>query len=328
VSTCASLGSVVAGRWAAIILRSLLCIAASTGCRPQATPTLGPSASPAPDAETPYVAPPPSAPTESQSVTWTCAASLCPWGASLSGQAAVWPAAVRASDTRLGYTVSAGIYLAAARANGIILAIDRGTARAYAGLPGTTEHRLLAKIEAGHTLHIEHLGDGEVLSVQADTPFTYRTTPALPSKTEPAIPAPHSEVIQATRALWRCNAPDCAGGDWTGAVIAWPVWAAHQSNGRRTGDQSRSVFSTDGAPLHPYMGSWAHGCKVTGESGTVQIIEWQRGADAWRSTWLQPGQSHVIRLVSPEDGAMIETYEGSPGFSVSLTNCTPQRIQS
>jgi hypothetical protein len=266
---------------------------------------------------------------ESRSVTWTCAASLCPWGASLSGHAAVWPAAARASDIRLGYTVSAGIYLAAARANGIILTIDAGTARAYAGLPGTTEHRLLAKIEAGHTLHIDHLGDGEVLSLQADTPFTYRTTPALPSKPEPGDDrGARREVIQATRALWRCNRPDCVGGDWTGAVIAWPEWAAYQSNGRRPADQSRAVFSTDGKPLHPYMGPWAHGCKVTGESGTVQIIEWQRGADAWRSTWLQPGQSHVIRLVSPEDGAMIETYEGSPGFSVSLTNCTPQRIQS
>jgi hypothetical protein len=326
VSKCASLGSVVAGRWAASC--ALLCIVVTSGCRPQPGPTLGPPASPAPDTETPHVAPPPRAPTESQSVTWTCAASLCPWGAPLTGHAAVWPAAVRASDTRLGYTVSAGIYLAAARANGIILAIDTGTARAYAGRPGVTEHRLLAKIEAGHTLHVEHLGDGEVLSLQADTPFTYRTNPGLPSTTEPAAPGPGREVIQATRALWRCNAPDCTGSDWTGAVIAWPAWAAHQGNGRRAGDQSRSVFSTDGAPLYPYMGSWAHGCTVTGESGTVQIIEWQRGADAWRSTWLQPGQSHVIRLVSPEDGAMIETYEGSPGFSVSLTNCTPQRIPS
>jgi hypothetical protein len=75
------------------------------------------------------------------------------------------------------------------------------------------------------------------------------------------------------------------------------------------------------------MGAWAQGCEVTGESGTVLIIEWQRGTDVWRETWLQPGQSHVIDLVPPEDGAMIETYDGSPGFSASLRNCTPQPIQ-
>jgi len=317
VSACASLGA--AGRSAVFTLLWLV----STGCRSQTGPTLGPTA--LADEDKPYVPPPSSAPIESQSVTWTCAASVCPWGASLSGQAAVWAAGARPSDTRLSYTVSSGVYLAAARANGIVLAIERGTARAYAGRPGDTEHRLLAKIAAGHTLHVEQLGEGEVLSLQADEPFVYRTTPALPARPEPAPPR---EVIQATRALWRCNTASCSGSDWTGAVVAWPEWAAYQSNGRHTADQSRSVFSPEGKPLYPYMGAWASGCKVTGESGTVQIIEWQRGADAWRSTWLQPGQSHVIKLVSPEDGAMIETYEGSPGFSVSLEGCTPKRLQS
>jgi hypothetical protein len=86
------------------------------------------------------------------------------------------------------------------------------------------------------------------------------------------------------------------------------------------------VYSADGTPLYPYMGSWAQSCEVTAESGVVQIIEWQRGTDVWRETWLYPRQSHVIDLVSPEDGAMIETYDGSPGFSVSLRNCTPQPI--
>jgi hypothetical protein len=34
----------------------------------------------------------------------------------------------------------------------------------------------------------------------------------------------------------------------------------------------------------------------------------------------------VIDLALPENGAMIETYDGSPGFSVSLANCVPQPI--
>jgi hypothetical protein len=86
------------------------------------------------------------------------------------------------------------------------------------------------------------------------------------------------------------------------------------------------VFDTDRSPLYPYMGAWAQGCKVTCESGKVLIIEWKRGASEWRETWLEPRQSHVIDLVSPEDGAMIESDEGSPGFSVSLTSCTPQQL--
>jgi hypothetical protein len=58
----------------------------------------------------------------------------------------------------------------------------------------------------------------------------------------------------------------------------------------------------------------------------VLVIEWKRGTDTWRETWLSPGQSHVIDLVAPEDSAMIETYEGSPGFSVSLDSCTPAAL--
>ena len=58
--------------------------------------------------------------------------------------------------------------------------------------------------------------------------------------------------------------------------------------------------------LYPYMGSWATGCQVTAVSGIALIIEWQRGTDVWRRTYLQPGQSHIIASISPEDGAMIE----------------------
>ena len=74
------------------------------------------------------------------------------------------------------------------------------------------------------------------------------------------------------------------------------------------------------------MGSWANGCKVTAQSGIVLIIEWQRGSEAWRETWLNPGETHVIQLTSPENGAMIESYDNAPQFSVTLQNCTPQPL--
>lgn len=280
----------------------------------------------APDASAPDAAAPDAGPSaepalSSQIVTWTCTGSPCPWGSSASNPAIVWPAAAGAIATRLGYTVSAGIYLPAARANGAAIAIESGTANAFAGAPGDGAHRWLGTIAAGQTFHVTGLASREVLSVQADADFTYRATlaPTTPD------PDPPPDVIQSTQALWRCNTPGCASADWTGAVIHWPAWAAYQTNAR-AGEMSRSVFSVDGAPLHAYMGAWAEGCEVTAESGTVLIVEWQRGTDAWREIWLYPGQSHVIHLVSPENGALIESYEGSPGFSASLRNCTPQPI--
>lgn len=135
------------------------------------------------------------------------------------------------------------------------------------------------------------------------------------------------DIVQAIPAVWRCNILEaCTSGDWVGGVIAWPDWSAYHNNAR-TGDNSRSVFAiANNQPLYPYMGSWADGCEITAVSGTTLIIEWQRGTDVWRSTFLDPGESHTIDLVSPEDGALIEAPDGSTNFSVSLENCTPQNI--
>ncbi|HSS01233.1 MAG TPA: hypothetical protein VLM79_29445 [Kofleriaceae bacterium] len=267
---------------------------------------------------TPTEPPPSGDPAQpSQTATWTCTSSPCPWGNTQSAEALVWPDDAGAIATRLGYTVSPAIYLPAARANGAHIAIDTGSASAFAGPPGDDSHRLLATITSGQFYDVEGLIDGEVLSVQSDAPFGYRAS--LPP---PSDPDPPPDAIQAIPAFWRCNVPECIGADWTGAVINWPAWAAYQNNAR-SGDQSRSVFADDGTPLYPYMGAWAQGCQVTAVSGTVLIIEWQRGTDNWRETWLQPGQSHTIDLTPPEDGAMIETDDGMTSFSVTLANCTP-----
>lgn len=61
-----------------------------------------------------------------------------------------------------------------------------------------------------------------------------------------------------------------------------------------------------------------------------------RGAGRWCWSWimgvaanagcLAAGQSHTVHLVAPEDSAMIETYDGVPGFRVALRNCTPQPL--
>jgi hypothetical protein len=258
--------------------------------------------------------------------TFTCEGSPCPWGPSLTGHAIVWPTAAPPASRRLGYTVSPWIYLPAAVANGMTIVLETGTATAYAGTLDSVDHRKLATLDPGHPYVVAGLAPEEVLSVQAPSAFSYvlRGSREAPSG-EPGSPSVPGETHRAIVAHWRCDVPECKGGDWHGAVINWPAWAAYQNN-RRSGDKSRSVFSSTGEALHPYMGLWADGCEVTAVSGLVLIIEWERGTDTWRGTRLQPGQKHVIHLTPPENGAMIETEDNGPAFTVSLKNCAPKPV--
>jgi hypothetical protein len=283
-----------------------------------------PDAGPAPDAP-----PPPDGPASaSHEITWTCIGRQCPFGPTLTAQAVVWQIERGAIATHLGYTASETAYLFGSQANGVELWIDTGTVDVQAGLPGDVWLRTLATLHAGQAFHVTGLGTGEVLSVRSDDPFTYRVIvpPLGDPPGDPASFDPPGDTMQAIPSLWRCNdVPGCFSDDWTGAVIAWPSGAAFQSNDR-PGNLSRSVFSWDDAPLYPYMGAWADGCEVTGQSGITRVIEWQRGSSQWRETWLYPGRSHVIHLVPPEDGALIEGFDASPGFSASFRNCTPQPL--
>jgi hypothetical protein len=131
--------------------------------------------------------------------------------------------------------------------------------------------------------------------------------------------------VASVQARWRCNVENCYDPDWLGAVIVWPSWAAYNTNAR-AGIQSRTVYSEQGQTLYPYMGAWANGCQVTAVAGTTLIIEWKRGSNVWRETYLSPGQTHTISLLPHEDGAMIESPATEP-FVVSLANCNPQNIE-
>ncbi|HEY0476446.1 MAG TPA: hypothetical protein VGD37_02930, partial [Kofleriaceae bacterium] len=283
------------------------------------------------------------APIDSKPATWTCTSSPCPWGASLTNHVVAWPASVQPVAARLGYTTSPPVYAPASSVNGATLAIASGKASVHAGKSSELSHRLLATVSAGQRYQISGLAADDVLSVQSDAGFGYRLTlpehPAAPAPAPAPAPTPTpapapargpepppGAVIHARRALWRCkNTPGCFSDPWPGAAIPWPAWAAHQSNGR-SGNVLRFVFATDGTPLYPYMGPWAEGCEVTAESGAVTVVEWQRGASEWRHTDLRPRESHVIHLVPPEDGALIEAQEGTFEFSVSLRNCTPKPL--
>jgi hypothetical protein len=290
-----------------------------------------PDASPPPDAAVPPDAPvPPEGSSTSQAITWTCTGHQCPFGQTLTAQALVWPVDREAIATHLGYTTSAIVYLFGSRANGVDLWIDTGTATVQAGLPGDFSFRTLATLEAGSSFHVTGLGYNEVLSVQSDQSFSYRiiVPPPTPPAGGPPVTGGPGTPMQATQSLWRCDpgVAGCFSDPWTGAVISWPSWSAFQGNAR-PGNLARLVYSWDDTPLYPYMGPWADGCEVTCESGITRVIEWERGSSQWRDTWLYPGESHIIHLIPPENGALLEGYDASPGFSATVRNCTPQSLE-
>lgn len=260
--------------------------------------------------------PPPPGSVPSELVTLTCVLSPCSWGSSLSGLAAVWPDDARPLYRRYNYFASKGIYLPDTVANGSTITIDAGSAALFAGFPESPVHRALATLNVGDSYTVSGLAPGEVLSLQGTDSFVYRADLPLPPPVDP------EDVMESVSAYWRCDTPGCTSPDWVGAVFNWPSWAAYSSNGR-SGDQSRTVYSADGGLLYPYMGPWAHGCEITGEWGVILIVEWQRGKDSWRQTLIGPGETYVINLTAPEDGALIESW---PGSRISVKNCEPQPL--
>jgi len=257
-------------------------------------------------------------------ITWTCTGSPCPWGASMTGHAIVWPATAAASN-RLGYTTSAPIYLGAREANGLTISLTAGSATVYAGSLNTPAHRVLAALTTDSPPQlVTGVAPGEVMSVLGNETFSYATAPPLPDPVL-ASDVPPGQVVRSVSARWYCASSSCNGEPWPGAVIPWPAWAAVQGNGR-SGDQGRLVYAKEsGRPLYAYMGAWANGCRITARSGRAEVVEWRHGDESWRRTFLNPGETHVVQLKPPENGALIEAPEGVTEFSVSLESCTPPR---
>jgi hypothetical protein len=211
---------------------------------------------------------------------------------------------------------------------GTTIEITSGAAAVYAGFPQGASHRLLATISAGESYQVNGLAEGEVISVQGGSAFGYEVVlgnGTVPDPEDP--PGQDPNLMYSIPSLWVCNIPQCTTGAWTGQVINWPSWSAYSSNAR-AGDLSRSVYAAaDGTLLTPYMGSWANGCEITTHSGQALIIEWERGTDVWRETYVDAGETYVIQLASPENGVLIETNDFNGNFSISVSNCTPQPLQ-
>lgn len=283
-------------------------------------------------------------PLNAVNVNWSCTAGNCPWGSPLSGFATVWPTDRNPGASRLGYTTSGGVYLPDGYANDAVITVTSGFASLYAGNPNDASHRLIASLYAGENFVVSGLALGEVLSIQDANAFNVAVIfgdPAInggrttiptgldpePDPTPDPTPNPGSGVVHhSVESNWRCNIAECDSPDWLASVIDFPPWSAYSSN-NRTDNNSRTTYADDGRLLYPYMGAWADGCQVSVLSGTVLIVEWERGTDVWRETILYPGQSHTINLIGSEDGALIETLNGRGlEFSVSLSNCEPQPL--
>ena len=261
--------------------------------------------------------------------TWNCTGEPCPWGGQTSGHAAVWPAAAEPGRARHGYTVSHDVYATAQRVVGWTVTVTAGDASVYAGTPNGS-HGPLASLSAGQSFTVPTLSAGVVISLQGGGGFGYTLTPG----TGPVSPAPTPACTDPTTcdpvswvsSVWRYNGPGSNHpDDWIGGVIAWPSWSAYSSN-NRDDLNSRTVYSESGEKLYPYMGGWADGCEIEVVTGGVLVIEWERGLDEWRETYLSAGDTYTINLTGVEDGALIETPNNTEPFEVSLSQCTPQQI--
>lgn len=221
------------------------------------------------------------------------------------------------------YSTTANVYLNSENANGLKITITEGTAYVYVGTEGQPWMGTLAAVNAGESFTVQGLSPTTFLSVSNDfDAFSYvlEFAPVI----DPPSPDPE-DVVYSVPGNWRCDIAECTGSDWLGSVVNWPSWAAYPNNAR-TGNNSRTTYGDSGELLYPYMGSWADGCQVNAISGTVLIIEWERGTDVWDETYIYPGQSYVIDLVGAQNGALIEANGAGSAFSVTLENCEPQPL--
>ncbi|HEX3765851.1 MAG TPA: hypothetical protein VHW23_44445 [Kofleriaceae bacterium] len=231
---------------------------------------------------------------QSEMATWTCTGDPCPWGSSLGNPVLAWPADTEPVATRLGYTVSPAAYLPAERANGLIVAIDSGTASLYAGEPQADSHAWIATLSAGDSYQVTGLAPDDVLSVQSDGDFTYHLTFGDPPPSDPATAS--------QTATWTCTGDPCPWGDaMTGEAVVWP-------------DDAGAIDSRLGYTVSPAIylpAARANGAHIEVDTGSADAYAGRPDDDAQRSLGtISAGQPlDVTGLV---DGEVLSVQSDAP----------------
>ncbi|MFK4083638.1 PKD domain-containing protein [Kribbella sp. NPDC020789] len=242
-------------------------------------------------------------PASSVVATWSCTSSPCPWGASDTSNAAVWPAAAEPVRTRYGYTVSDDVYATASKVAGWKITITSGTATVYAG-PADDTHSALAALSAGNSYTVPStLSPSSLVSVQDGSPFGYTITPGTPP------PASGDSSVLAT---WNCTSSPCPWGpsDSNNAAV-WPA-AAEPVRTRYGYTVTHDVY----APVSKVAG-W----KITVTSGSATVYAGPADDSHYALAALSAGESYVVpSTLNPS--SLVSVQNGSP-FEYTITPGTP-----
>jgi hypothetical protein len=241
----------------------------------------------------------------SQVVTWNCTGSPCPWGPTTSNPALVWPASESPLNTRLGYTVTAGVYLPAAAANGMTITITSGSAGAYAGLPAGGSHRVLGTITPGSPLTVSGLIVGEVLSVQSGGNFSYSVSGGGAPPPPPPPPPPGGTSSQVV--TWNCTGSPCPwGASAANPAAVWPA-SANPTSIRHGYTASHPVYLPSAV---------ANGVTITVQSGSAKAYAGLPLGPSHRVlATLAAGQSVVVSGVGTSE---VLSLQGGAAFTYTL----------
>jgi len=184
----------------------------------------------------------------SELAVWSCNGTDCPWGATVSATAAVWPAEASPASVRYDYAVSKATYLTADVANGLEITVETGVAYVFIG---TADGRdvAVATLSNGASYVVSDLAPDDVVSLESNLAFTYRVSPPEP-------PDPNmSGVIKSVAGYWYCDLPGCNQAPWVGRVIDWNHWSAYQNNARRSAESTSRTIRVSAARRCPDLDS-------------------------------------------------------------------------
>lgn len=248
----------------------------------------------------------------SQFVTLNCTSSPCPWGPAPGSNAIVWPATAATVTNRLGYTATDNVYLQYDYANGSTITVNSGSANLNAGYPDDTTFRSLGSVNAGESITVSGLVEGEVLVVSNSTAsFTYDATVTEPTPPDPASGPEHTSRL----ATLTCDGTNCPAGPSTSTnAIVWPVSAKPVYH--------RLDYVSDRAIYLPR--AYADGAKISIVSGSASVRAGHGNATEFRLLRaLNAGETFVVSSANLASGEVISVTSGSQFTFTAELSATP-----